>query len=72
MILPWLRSPLGEQGRPRWGLLTTPSVRLRSGRKWEAPVLSVLAIGATEGTQQAGADDPSVASFTLGNTAPSN
>lgn len=35
-------------------------------RQWEAPALSVLTFNRTAGTQQAGADDPFVASFTPG------
>ena len=35
-------------------------------RPWEAPLLSVLSFRATAGTQQAGADNPQVASFTPG------
>jgi hypothetical protein len=35
-------------------------------RPWEVPVLSVLVFRATAGTQQAGADNPEVASFTPG------
>jgi hypothetical protein len=36
-------------------------------RPWEAPVLSVLMFRETAGTQQAGADNPEVASFTPNN-----
>jgi hypothetical protein len=40
-------------------------------RPWEAPILSVLNFRATAGTQQAGADNPQVASFTQGTSNPS-
>jgi hypothetical protein len=48
-------------------LVPTRGDLVRGGRRpWEAPLLSVLSFRATAGTQQAGADNPQVASFTPG------
>jgi hypothetical protein len=48
-------------------LVLTRGDLVRGGRRpWEAPLLSVLSFRATAGTQQAGADNPQVASFTPG------
>jgi hypothetical protein len=54
-------------------LVPTRGDLLRGGRRpWEAPLLSVLSFRATAGTQQAGADNPQVASFTPGSSSSPN